>query len=152
MQPDRRKHVRILTIPNFGRALLVLLVVIAAADVISEMRGPRHGEYGRLTITGDPLIAKHPEAVTEAEVPDEMPSGPPTSLVTVPPAPQPPVQVQAQAPMRASMSYAGEAAGAPQSHAAVSDHVTIVGGADGIHVETARRDATPKLSGGIFRH
>lgn len=141
MQPDRRKHVRILTIRNFGRALLVLLVVVAAANVISEMRGPRHGEYGRLTMTAEPVVVKHPAVVTEAEVQDETPTMPPSSLVSV--APPSPAAIQAA-------NLTGAAAGAPPSKA-ISDHVSIVGGPDGIHVETAQRDATPKLSGGIFR-
>ncbi|HEV8435505.1 MAG TPA: hypothetical protein VGR95_19000 [Thermoanaerobaculia bacterium] len=90
MQPERRKHIRILTLKNFWRAALVCVLALAAANVISEFRAPHHGEYGRLTIRATPR----------------------------------PV---------------------------VSDHVTIVGGPDGIHVETTQRNAAPKLSGGIFR-
>ena len=67
MHPERRKHVRILTIKNFGRALLVLLLVIAAADVISELR-PEHRGNGRLTLRAAPVIVKRPEVVTEGEV------------------------------------------------------------------------------------
>jgi hypothetical protein len=145
MQPDRRKHVRILTIRNFGRALLVLLVVIAAANVISEMRGPRHGEYGRLTMRAEPVVVKRPPVVTEAEVSDETPTIPPTSLLSGTPAAPPAVPA-----VQASINLAGQAAGAPPSKV-ISDRVTIVGGPGGIHVETAQRDATPKLSGGIFR-
>jgi hypothetical protein len=139
MQPERRKHVRILTIRNFGGATLVLLLALATANVISEMRAPRHGEYGRLTISAEPVAVKQPAVVTEAEVPDETPAGPPAALLSGTPAASP-----AQQPVMA-------AAAAPPSHAAMTDHVTIVGGADGIRVETARRDAAPKLSGGIFR-
>jgi len=49
-----------------------------------------------------------------------------------------------------SVKTAGEAAAAPPSHA-VGDHVKIVGGPDGLHVETTQSTATQKLSGGIFR-
>ena len=139
MQPERRKHVRILTIKNFGRAMLVLVIALVAANIISEMRKPRPGEFGRLTLDAKPVAVKHPEVVTESEVPDETPVGPTTSLVTEPPAPP------ARSVAQQSVVPAGRIAGATQNH------VTIVGGADGIHVETAHGDATPKLSGGIFR-
>ncbi|HEY2321809.1 MAG TPA: hypothetical protein VGJ82_03000 [Thermoanaerobaculia bacterium] len=146
MQPERRKHVRILTIRNFGGATLVLLLALATANVISEMRAPRHGEYGRLTISAEPVAVKQPAVVTEAEVPDETPAGPPAALLSGPSAAAP-----AQQPVMASVQSTGATAGGLPSHAAMTDHVTIVGGSDGIHVETARRDAAPKLSGGIFR-
>jgi len=34
---------------------------------------------------------------------------------------------------------------------AAGDHVTITGGPDGLHVDTTKHYAAPKLSGGIFR-
>jgi hypothetical protein len=144
MHPERRQHVRILTIKNFGLALLVLLVVIAAANIISEMRPTRSGEYGRLTIRDEPVVVKHPpQVVTEAEVPEGPATMPPASLLSVATVP-PPVQTFQQTP-----KPAGEGAGAPLSHA--GGPVTIVGGPDGVHVESAHHEATPKLSGGIFR-
>jgi hypothetical protein len=145
MQPERRKHIRILTLKNFWRAALVCVLALAAANVISEFRAPHHGEYGRLTIRAAPVTLKQPAVVTEAEVPDETPSGPPTTLLSVAPAPSP-----AQQPAMLSATSAGEGAGATP-RPVVSDHVTIVGGPDGIHVETTQRNAAPKLSGGIFR-
>jgi hypothetical protein len=142
MQPERRKGIRILTIANVGRALLVLVLVVAAANIISEMRKPRPGEFGRLNRDPAPVAVKHPEVVTEAEVPDITPAGPSAALLSgVAPAPL---------PVQEPVMPAGEATGAPLK-AALTDHVSIVGGADGIHVENTQRNATPKLSGGIFR-
>ena len=132
MQPERRKHVRILTIRNFGWAMLVFVVVLAAANIVSEMRKPRPGEFGRLTLDARPVAVKHPQVVTEEEVPDITPTMPATSLVSEPPAALPaPVQ--------------------QQDLPTISHHVTIVGGPDGVHVESSQHAATPKLSGGIFR-
>ena len=51
MQPDRRKRVRIMTLKNLWYALIALLVALAAANVISEMRPARHGEFGRLELS-----------------------------------------------------------------------------------------------------
>jgi hypothetical protein len=149
MHPERRQHVRILTIRNFGGALLVLLIALATANLISELRAPHRGEYGRLTIRAEPVTLKQPEVVTEGEVPDETPAGPATTLlsesVSVAPAPSP-----AHQPAMLSVKTAGEAAGVAPSHV-VGDHVKIVGGPDGLRVETTEHNATPKLSGGIFR-
>ena len=143
MQPERRKHVRILTIRNFGWAMLALVCVLAAANILSEMRKPRPGEFGRLTVPdSQPVVVKTPPVVSEAEIPDETPIGPSPSLLSGTPA-APPAQPR-EIP-------AGEAAGDPQKQAVISDHVTIVGGPDGVHVESSQHDATPKLSGGIFR-
>jgi hypothetical protein len=135
MQPERRKHVRILTIRNFGWAMLAFVILLAAANVISEMRKPRPGEFGRLTLDSSPVAIKHPQAVKEDVVSDVTPTMPATSLVSEPPA----------APAVPARVPAAEVGGATQNH------VTIVGGADGIQVVTSRKDSTPKLSGGIFR-
>jgi hypothetical protein len=135
MQPERRKHVRILTIRNFGWAMLALVVALAAANVISEMRKPRPGEFGRLTLDSQPVALQRPQAVKEDEVPDVTPTMPAASLVSEAPA--------AALPTPAKVPAA--------DGGATQNHVTIVGGADGIQVVTSRKDATPKLSGGIFR-
>jgi len=115
MHPERRQHVRILTIRKFGGALLVLLIALATANLISELRAPHRGEYGRLTLRAEPVTLKQPEVVTEGEVPDETPAGPATELlnesVSVTPAPLP-----ARQPAMLSVKTAGEAAGAPLSN------------------------------------
>ncbi|HEX7191765.1 MAG TPA: hypothetical protein VF381_09360 [Thermoanaerobaculia bacterium] len=142
MQPERRKHVRILTIANFGRALVVLLIILAAANVISELRAPRHGEYGRLISREEPrdVAMKRLPPVVEAPVAEAPVTPAVTSLVDAPAA-QDVAPAQVVTPPKPSPAVA----------VAVGDHVTIVGGADGIRVETTRHDAAPKLSGGIFR-
>src|SRR5689334_702855 len=114
MQPERRKHVRILTIRNFAVALFVMVIALVTANVISEMRAPRHGEYGRLTIEAKPVSVKPPAIVTEAEIPDETPVGPSPSLLSGAPA---------ASPAQQRGISAGEPAGAPPNRAAMSDHV-----------------------------
>src|SRR6266550_4728137 len=123
MQQERRKHLRVLTLGNFGRALLVLLVVLAAANVISEMRGPRHGEYGRLFSREEPpdVTVKRPVMVVhEAEVPDVTPNVPAVSLLSGAAEAPPPQLTQL------TTTSAGEGAGAPLKNR--DAHVTIVGG------------------------
>jgi len=149
MHPERRKHVRILTIPNFGRALAVLVLVIAAANVISEFRGPRPGEYGRLISREEPrdVAIKKPAVVEEAPVTEApVTEAPAAVLFSGAPAAPPALLAAPEVTNRA-----GEGAGATQKQAVMSDHVTITGGPDGLHVETARHEAAPKLTGGIFR-
>src|SRR5258706_16243874 len=83
MQPDRRKRVRIMTLKNLWYALIALLVALAAANVISEMRPARHGEFGRLELSDrqQAVTPKYrPMVVHEAEVPDVTPSGGAVSL------------------------------------------------------------------------
>ncbi len=133
MQPERRKHVRILTIANFGRAMLVLLLVLATANIVSEMRKPRPDDFGRLTLVSKPAPIQHPQVVTETEVADVTPVGPAPSMLSVAPAPSP-----AQPPETVVRPV-------------ISDHVAIVGGPDGVHVVSTQQGAAPKLSGGIFR-
>jgi hypothetical protein len=134
MQVERRKRIRIMTLKNFGRGLLVLLLALATANVVSEMRKPRPGEFGRLAQHPADVTLKRPmNVVTEGEVLDETPSIPPAMLLNAPAeqsgaaAPPPPVSVENRGPL------------------------TIVGGADGVRIEHAAADPTPKLTGGIFR-
>src|SRR4051794_2987754 len=112
MHPERRKHVRILTIRNFGLALAVLVLVIAAANVISEFRAPPRGEYGRVISRGEPRdgAIKKPMVVEETRV-SEGRAGPTPSLLGGARAAPP-----AQQPALLSVPSAGEAAGAPPSH------------------------------------
>lgn len=147
MHPERRKHVRILTIANFGRALAVLVLVIAAADVISEFHAPRPGEYGRLISREEPrdVAIKRPAVVEEAPV-TEAPVTPAVASLVDEPTP-----VVAQPAIQPGTQPATSPAITPPVRRAAGDHVTITGGPDGLHVETTRHDAVPKLSGGIFR-
>jgi len=148
MQPERRKRFRIMTLKNLGFALIALLVLLAAANVISEMRPARHGDYGRLVLRERPkeVTPKYaPMVVHEAEVPDVTPYGGAVSLdVEEAPgmavvSPAPPLK-----PARADVASV-------MRGATTGSRVTITGGADGVRVETAAKNAAPKLSGGIFR-
>ena len=145
MQPDRRKRFRILTLKNFGYALIAFLVALAAVNVISEMRPARHGEFGRLDLSErqQAVTPKYrPIVVHEAEVPDVTPLGGAVSLSVPGDATAPPVLQQE--PTR-------EPAGATLSATTARSRVTITGGADGVRVETTATNAAPKLTGGIFR-
>lgn len=46
--PERRQHVRILTLKNLGGAVLAALVLLVAANLLSEARRTRSGEFGAL--------------------------------------------------------------------------------------------------------
>ena len=141
MPLERRKRFRIMTLKNLGYALIAFLVVLAAVNVISEMRPARHGDYGRLVLRERPkeVTPKYaPMVVHEAEVPDVTPSGGAVSLNVPGDAAAPPVLLQE--PTRATLSST-----------TARSRVTITGGADGVRVEMAATNAAPKLTGGIFR-
>jgi hypothetical protein len=152
MQPERRKRFRIMTLKNLGYALIALLVVLAAANVISEMRPARHGEFGRLDLSErqQAVTPKYrPMVVHEGEVPDVTQSGGAVSLdVEQNPATAAAPPTLLQEPTR---EPAGRIAGATQSPITTRSRVTITGGADGVRVETTATNAAPKLTGGIFR-
>jgi len=121
-----------MTLKNFGRALVVLLLALATANVVSEMRKPRPGEFGRLEPHPPDVTLKRPlPIVTEGQVKDETPSMATATLVSRAAAPPPPASIVPPKTMTGT--------------------ITIVGGADGVHVEHAATDPTPKLTGGIFR-
>ena len=151
MQPERRKRFRIMTLKNLGYALIAALVVLAAANVISEMRPARHGEFGRLELSErqQAVTPKYrPMVVHEGEVPDVTPSGGAVALnVEEAPGTAPSFALLPE-PAR---EPAGRIAGATLSTATGRSRVTITGGADGVRVETTSTNAAPKLSGGIFR-
>jgi hypothetical protein len=145
MQPERRKRFRILTLKNLGYALIAFLVFLAAANVISEMRPARHGDYGRLVLRErrqDVTPKYAPMVVHEAEVPDVTPFGGAVSLSVPGDAAAPPALLQE--PTR-------EPTGDALSATTAQSRVTITGGADGVRVETTAKNAAPKLTGGIFR-
>lgn len=152
---DRREHVRILTLRNFGWALLAAVVAFAGIDVVSHMRAPRSEGFGRLFqrhIGAEPVVARRaPEVVTEEPVPDQTAADPlllepaersqylgtttiaPPTQTTSSTAP-PPASVEPITPARAP-----------------GDRVAIVGDSTGVSIATPAKDNRPKLSGGIFR-
>lgn len=153
-----------MTLKNLGYALIALLVVLAAANVISEMRPARHGEFGRLDLRErrqDVTPKYAPIVVHEGEVPDVTPYGGAVSLdvpgdATAPPAlrqdgtnelaggiPSTPLRTGPSTPLSAGP-------GATLSATTGQPRVKITGGADGVRVETTAKNAAPKLTGGIF--
>jgi hypothetical protein len=151
---DRREHVRILTLRNFGWALLAAVVAFAGIDVVSHMRVPRSEGFGRLFqrhIGAEPVVARRaPEVVTEEPVPDQTTADP----LLLEPAERsqylgtttiaPPTQTTSSAPPPASLEPITPAR-------APGDRVAIVGDSTGVSIATPAKDNRPKLSGGIFR-
>src|SRR4051794_31060228 len=46
--PERRQRVRIVTLKNFGKAAIAAVVLLVAANLVSEARRTKHDDYGRL--------------------------------------------------------------------------------------------------------
>src|SRR3954451_9224396 len=74
-QPERRQHVRILTLKNFGVAVVIIVVILVGANLFSEARRTMSGSYGALfgheLRKTEPVVAHKVEVVTEAPaVPD----------------------------------------------------------------------------------
>jgi hypothetical protein len=78
--PERRQRVRILTLKNFGRAVAVIAVVLVGANLVSEARRSRSGNYGRLYDRQmgktETVAPQKVEIVTEAPVEDRSASNP----------------------------------------------------------------------------
>src|ERR1041385_5148335 len=68
--PERRRRVRILTLKNAGRALLVAIVVLAGVNLLSEIHKTHNGEFGALfdqqVTQTDTVAPRKIEVVTEA--------------------------------------------------------------------------------------
>src|SRR4051794_24383257 len=69
-QPERRQHVRILTLKNFGVAVVIIVVILVGANLFSEARRTMSGSYGALfgheLRKTEPVVAHKVEVVTEA--------------------------------------------------------------------------------------
>jgi hypothetical protein len=72
--PERRQRTRIVTLKNFGIGLIGVAVLLLVANLLSEFRKPRHGEYGGLFGKELPktetIAPRKVEIVTEAPVED----------------------------------------------------------------------------------
>jgi hypothetical protein len=146
---DRRKRRRILTLKNFGIAVVAFLVIFAGISIRSELRGTS-ADYGRLMQRElpPPVASDKPvEVVTEAApepVPDDTHADP---LLLAPMGreqwlhgdPTAPVATTAEVMPRAEASVAtGET------------RVAIVGGTEGVTV-VKRERRQPVLAGGFGR-
>jgi hypothetical protein len=78
MYPERRRHRRILTLKNFAKALVLLVVFLAGLSVEVSLRDSS-GDYGRLMQKDMPRnndIRPQPPVVTEAPVADQTAADP----------------------------------------------------------------------------
>lgn len=73
--PERRQRVRIVTLRNFGKAAIVAIIVLVAANLLSEARRTRRDDYGRLygkqVPKAESMTPRKVEIVTEAAPPVE---------------------------------------------------------------------------------
>src|SRR3954462_12437541 len=70
LMPERRQHVRILTLKNFGIAIIAIVVVLVGANLLSEARKTSDGDYGKLfrkqVAKPETVTPRKLEVVTEA--------------------------------------------------------------------------------------
>lgn len=146
--PERRQRVRIFTLKNLGVAALVVVVLLVGANLISEARKTRNGEFGALfnreLDKTETVAPRKVEVVTEAPAQvEDRDSGDPLLL----------------APAAREQQYLGaneitprtQVVAVPQPPQSQSqpDHgrVGIVGDASGVSVTGSRR----VLAGGFGR-
>lgn len=141
--PERRQRVRILTLKNLGFATIAAIVLLVAANLISEARRTRSGEYGGLfgseVQKTETLTPRKVEVVTEAPaaIPDRVTADP---LLLAPAARE--QQLLDVNPRTQTQTVV------PQTQPAVPDHghPAIVGDGSGVSVVGSR-----KLAGGFGR-
>ncbi len=138
---DRRQRRRILTLKNFGYALLVLVGIFAAITIEANLRGRKPADdFGRLysrQIESTTAVPKKPEIVQEAPVPDQS-------------APDP-MLVDAMRREQLLRVEAGSSTGRPvERPASKGNEVAIVGGPEGVNI-VQRDRAQPVLRGGFGR-
>lgn len=149
---DRRRHVRILTLKNFGKALLVVAVLLVTANVVSEIRPMHNGEYGELfghEVAQPAVTAKQPEVVAEAPVQDAETADP---LLVAPTAREQYLATDTATAAPAAVVPDHDAF-APRQPLLASGHghVAIVGDGSGVSVVSGGAAAQRTLTGGIFR-
>ena len=141
--PERRRHIRIVTLRNFCILLVAFTLFFAAVHIRSELRGLSPRDYGRLLERQfEPDVERKPvEVVREAPAPvDDQSAADP--MLVAPLASEQWLQEGTSTPEPATPEVVAPA----QGHA----RVAIVGGSEGVTIvrETQRR---PVLSGGFGR-
>jgi hypothetical protein len=137
LYPERRQHIRIVTLRNFAWFTIVFLLVFAAISLRSELRGRHMHDYGRLTprqVVQEKVEQQPVEVVNEGT-----PSAPVQSLA--PPmtiAEQSTIVTPAAAPTMQAPPVRGDA------------RVAIVGGPEGVSIVRQERPR-PTLRGGFGR-
>jgi hypothetical protein len=144
---DRRSGKRILTLKNFGLALLVSAVAFAMISIASEFRPGRHGDYGRLYSSRKlPTPAPSPSPVVvvkEQEVPDHAVADP--TLVNVPNTeeylgvvrPVPIDTVESTAPAADSTSFAAPPTPVVDT-VGRGERIVLTGGPDGVRLDVKK--------------
>ena len=65
--PERRQHVRIVTLRNFAWLTLASVLILAAINVMSELRAPHANDYGRI-LNKQIIASPEPSTTQTAEV------------------------------------------------------------------------------------
>ena len=139
--PERRQRVRILTLKNLGFATIAAIVLLVAANLISEARRTRSGEYGGLfgaeVQKTETLAPRKVEVVTEA--PAAIPDRDTTDPLLLAPAAREQHLLDVNPRTQAVV---------PQNQPKEPDHghIAIVGDGSGVSVVGSR-----KLTGGFGR-
>lgn len=159
---DRRQGVRILTLKNFWRSLIVVVVGFGLVDLGLHLRHSSSDDYGRLVqkeIGHPAVVARRAPAVVVAEpVPDQQSADPflvgPAAreqyLGTPAPLQPAPTNVAAVDSGGIELQRADKAEAGATARGA-GTHVSIVGDQSGVSIATTAKREVPKLSGGIFR-
>ena len=136
LYPERRRHIRIVTLRNFAWFTMVFLLVFAAISLRSELRGRHMHDYGRLTprqVVSEPVEHKPVEVVNEGAT-----SAPVQSLE--------PQMVTEQSAIITPVQPAPAMMQPPRGDA----RVAIVGGPEGVAIVRQDRPR-PRLRGGFGR-
>jgi len=159
---DRRRGRRILTTRNVLGAAVVAILAFTAITIRSQLRKPT-GDYGRLfgqQVSATPAVATAPASIVmegpASSVSDQTAADPMLLSGSARDQylgvhPQEPAATPAAAPSAPGfVPVPAPANPAPQSAAGSPEHVTIVGGADGVKLVRKPADH-PVLGGGIFK-
>jgi hypothetical protein len=147
---DRRQHRRILTLKNFGYAVLVIVAIFAGITIEANLRKGNTADYGRLygervQVTNE-FSGKKPMIVQEGQINDSTAADP--TLVGAQARAQiltgesdPTQPVVAQPPVAPAPLIGHDAAG----------RLVVVGGPEGVTL-VQQSGSKPVLGGGFGRH
>jgi hypothetical protein len=137
LYPERRQHIRIVTLRNFAWFTMAFLLVFAAISLRSELRGRHMHDYGRLT--PQQVITEHVEHKSIEPVQEAAPSAPVEPLT-------PPVMAEQSSVITSAPAQTI----APPMAARGNGRVAIVGGPEGVSI-VQRDQRRPMLKGGFGR-
>lgn len=140
--PERRQHIRIVTLRNFAWLTLASVLILAAINVMSELRAPHANDYGRI-LNKQIIASPEPSTTQTAEVtPVEEGASVGSENLVDNPAPVTPVQAAPAPPPQLTTSPTAIAADANGT-----GKVAIVGDESGVAIVSPKH----KLRGGWFR-